>query len=156
VKATKPNKTQSQHLSKFNLKGTKSRTNHFWEANSFSAGRTIPRLLWDQKFHHRFRKILVPNLRHSIPSYHSLRSTSQLPYHLCLVFPRDLYPSGYTNGIMYASLICSMSVTCSAQLILLTFTNKYNLVKSINYAAFSRQCPLAFCYILSLSCLTIK
>jgi len=82
------------------------------EANSHSASREIPRILWNPKvYYYRVHK--------SLPLVHILSQTNTIifpPYfltiviislsHLRLGLPTRLFPSGLSNKILYAFLVC--------------------------------------------------
>ena len=97
----------------------------FWEAKRFSAIQEIPRILWNPKVHYRVYNCPLPapilsqiNPVHApIPS--SWRSTVILSYHLQLVLPSGLFPTGFPTKALYAPLLSPRRATCPVYLILL-------------------------------------
>ena len=73
-----------------------------WEANRFSAGQEIPRILWNPKVHCRIHKCPapVPILSH-LDLFHTPTPRLILSSHLCLGLPSCLFPSGFPHQKMY-------------------------------------------------------
>jgi len=101
-----------------------------WEANSCSANKELPRILWNPKVHYRSRKCPppVPTLS-QIDPVHAPHPTScwsilTLPFHLRLGLPGGLFPSGFPTRTLYTPLLSPISTTCPTHLILLDFINR--------------------------------
>ena len=94
-----------------------------WKADSYSASRDIPGILWNQKNHHRIHKSPppVPVLSQINPSTNSqpisLRYTLIVSSILRLVLPSSLIPSYFSNKTQYAPLLFPIRSTCPAHLI---------------------------------------
>ena len=96
------------------------------EAKRFSVSQEFPRILWKPKVHYHFHRCpppvrilsqINPVLAHPLPT--SWRSNLILSYHLRLVLPNGLVPSGIPNKTMYTPLPSPILATCPSRLIVL-------------------------------------
>ena len=100
------------------------------EANRFSASQEIPRKIWNPKVHYRIHKCPppVPILSHLDPVHTphptSWRSILILSFHLRLVLPSGLFPSGFPTKTLFTPLQTSIRATCPAHLILIDFITR--------------------------------
>ena len=96
-----------------------------WEANRFSAGQDIPRILWNPKVHYRIHKRPRPvPILNQIDPVHASTSTSCrsiliLSSHLRLGLPSGLFPTGFPTKNLYAPLLSLIHATLPTHLILL-------------------------------------
>ena len=101
-----------------------------WEANRFSEGQEIPRILWSPKVHHRIHKCLPPvPILSQLSSFHALTSYSRssiliLSSHLHMGFPSGLFPSGYPIKTVFMPLLSPIRATHPAHLILLDLNSR--------------------------------
>jgi len=109
-----------------------------WEADNFSCGKEISRLLWNPKVHHPVHKSpsLTPNLNRMNPVHNFPHSSFQI--HSNIIFPSmpnfatGLFPSGFPANILYTFLISPIRAVCPTHLILLdlpTFNNIWWIVQ---------------------------
>jgi hypothetical protein len=99
----------------------------FREANSHSASREVPHLLWDPKVHYRIHKgptlVPIPSQMHIASNV--LLSFSKIRYNfisnLLLGLQSALFPSDFPTKILHAFLISPMRATCSTHFMLLYF-----------------------------------
>ena len=96
------------------------------EAKRFSVSQEFPRILWKQKVHyhvHRWppavRSLSQINPVLVQPRPTSWKSNLILSYHLRLVLPNGLFPSGIPNKTMYTPLPSPILATCPSRLIVL-------------------------------------
>ena len=82
-----------------------------WEANRFSGSQEIPRIITNPKVHYRIHKCSppVPTLSQIYPVHTPIHPTSWgsiliLSFHLCLVLPSGLFPSGFPTKTLYTPL----------------------------------------------------
>jgi len=98
-----------------------------WEANRFSAGQEIPRILRNPKVHHHTHKCPPPvpilsqldPVQTPIPHLTSWRSILILSSHLCLGLPSGLFSSGFPTINLYEPILSPKRATCPAHLTLL-------------------------------------
>ena len=119
-----------------------------WEANRFSAGQQIPRILWNPKVHCRVYKSPPPvpvlsqiNPVHA-PHHTSWWSILILSSHLRLGLTNGLFPSRVPTNILYAPLFSPVHTTCPAHLIL------FYLIARIIFDDEYRSLSSSFCSLL--------
>ena len=99
----------------------------FWEANMSSATQAFPRVLRNQKVHHRIHNSPppVPILSKIDPVYAPKFKLSKIHFNIIhLGFPSGLLPSGFTTKYVYAPLLSAIRATCRAYLCLLDLIHR--------------------------------
>jgi len=94
-----------------------------WEANRFSAGQEIPRILWNPKVHYRIHNspppvpILSQLYPVHTPTSHFLK-IHLIIIHLRLGLSSGLFHSGFPTKTLYSPLLSPLRATCPAHLII--------------------------------------
>jgi len=89
-----------------------------WEANRFSAGEEIPRILWNPKIPYPIHKLPPPGPVLSQINPTSWRSILILSY-LRLGLPSSPFPTSFPTKSLYTHPLSRLRTTCPAHLILL-------------------------------------